>query len=90
MEEKFRVPRTLHEPIQILWFYQDELMVIVVCYLFGMVIGGLTWLMLIIGPMLYIRMKRRNPRGFLTHFLIDNGILKLVLYPNNYINEYNE
>lgn len=90
MDKKHRVPQTLHEPVQILWFYQDEVMVITMCYLAGMVIGGFAWLSLIIGPYVYVHVKRKNPRGFLSHFLIDIGVLKLDLYPNNFIREFNE
>ena len=90
MDEKLRVPRTLHEPVQILWFHQDELMVIVVCYIFAMILGGVTWLGMIVFPMIFMNLKRNNPRGYLTHVLVDYGVLQLDLYPDNFIDEFHE
>jgi len=85
-----RVPKELHMPIQILWFYQDELVVIVAMYLVGVLFDGWFWLGLLIGPTFYIRYKRKKPRGYLTHKLIELGFISLERYPCSYIREFKE
>lgn len=87
---KVRVPQELHLPLQILWFYQDEMMVIIASYVLGMVVGGWFWLSVILGPTLYIRIKRNKPRGFLAHTLFNVGLIQLEGYPSNYYREYHE
>jgi len=85
-----RVPKQLHMPIQILWFYQDELLIIVLMYLAGVLFGGWFWLGLVIGPVIYIRVSRSKPRGYLKHKLIELGFFKLKYYPCSYIREFRE
>ncbi len=79
MEE--RMTKYLHLPLQILWFDSGEITVIVVCYLIAMIFGGLTWLVLLIGPLVLIRYKRRKGRGFFQHLLYQLGYAELIGYP---------
>ncbi len=88
--EKIRVPQYLHLPLQVLWFDTEELMVIVVLYVFGLVFGGWAWLLLILGPYGYIQVKRNKPRGFLRHQLYSLGFYRLDGYPSAHVNEFHE
>ena len=88
MHKKYKIPNKLHEPVQILWFYQDEVIVIALCYMTAIIAGGLAWFLLLFGPYLYIRIRRNNPRGYLEHQLISWGILKLKHYPSPFIREF--
>ena len=87
---KVKVPQYMHLPLQILWFDIEELMVIMVLYVVGLVFGGWAWVSLIIGPYFYIQVKRRKPRGFLRHFLYQLGIYRLDGYPSPHTNEFHE
>jgi hypothetical protein len=52
MSDKVRVPQYLHLPLQILWFDTEEVSVIIVSYLIGLLFGGLAWLLLVLLPCL--------------------------------------
>ncbi|MEJ2743454.1 MAG: type IV conjugative transfer system protein TraL [Gammaproteobacteria bacterium] len=75
------MPQYMHLSTQLLWFDQEELSIILCCYLMGLVFGGWAWSLLIIGPIVYIPIKRRQPRGFLLHLLYRVGLAQLKGYP---------
>lgn len=79
--KKTRIPQYLHLPLQLLWFDSEELMIIMVLYVFGLVFGGWAWAGIVIGPYLYIQVKRKKPRGFLRHLLYQAGLYRLDGYP---------
>ena len=85
-----RVPQQLHLPLQILWFYQDEVMVIIASYVIAMIAGGWFWLTLIVAPFAYIKLKRNKPRGFLVHTLYKQGLIRFDGYPTIFYREYRE
>lgn len=87
---RIKVPQYMHMPLQILWFDTGEIMVIMVLYVFGLIFGGWAWLSVIIGPYLYIQVKRRKPRGFLRHLLYQLGFYRLDGYPSPHTNEFYE
>ncbi len=76
-----RFPQYLSAPFQVLWFETDELGVLVIFFLLAMVFGSFFWLLIVVGPYLYSRVKRKYPRGFLKHSLYFLGILKMKGYP---------
>ncbi len=76
-----RVPRYLSAPIQILWFESDEFAIITICYILGLLFGWIGWVILIVAPYLYSKLKKNYPRGFLKHSLYFIGLLKLEGYP---------
>lgn len=85
-----RFPQYLSSPIQVLWWEADELGVIFVCFTLAMIFGGPFWALLILGPMIYSRMKKKYPRGFLKHVLYFTGIRDLSPYPGPYVNRFFE
>jgi hypothetical protein len=90
MSDKVRVPQYLHLPLQILWFDTEEVSVIIVSYLIGLLFGGLSWLLLVLLPCLYIWIKRQQPRGYLVHTLHRLGFAKLTGYPGPQAREFYE
>jgi hypothetical protein len=90
MSNKVRVPQYLHLPLQILWFDTEEVSVIVMSYLISIIFGGYAWFLLVLGPCLYISIKRRQPRGYLVHTLHRLGFAKLVGYPGPQAKEFYE
>ena len=81
MSNRIRMPKYLHKPLQILWFDVNEIIIIVICYLMAMTFGGISWFILIIGPLMLIPYKRKKPRGYFQHVLIQLGFSKLIGYP---------
>ena len=81
MEDKVRLPQYMHLPMQFLWFDTEEMMVIVFFYVFALVFGGYVWIGVIVGPYLYMQVKRKKPRGFLRHLIYSLGFTKLKGYP---------
>lgn len=81
MQFNVRMPRYLHKPLQILWFDINEVICIVVFYIAAMSFGGLMWLLLIIGPAIFIPYKRKQPRGYFQHVLYQAGYAELAGYP---------
>jgi len=89
MIKKF--PEYLHRPFQVLWWEVDEL------GLYALVL--LTWLIfenilaLIIPLFLatrYSSFKKRYPRGFIKHFIYFLGFSSFKLYPDYWIDRFNE
>lgn len=90
MKNRVRVPQYMHMPMQFLWFDTEEMSIIIVCYIFGVVFGGYGWLFLLLGPVCYIQLKRRKPRGFLLHQLYRLGFATLKGYPEPHANIFYE
>lgn len=90
MNARVRVPQYMHLPMQFLWFDTEEISIILVSYIVGLVFGGLAWFAMVLGPALYIPVKRRQPRGFMMHFLYRFGMAKLRGYPGPDARIFNE
>ena len=88
--KKVRLPQYLHLPIQFLWFDSEELMIIVVMYIFATVFGGYSWFLMIIVPYLYMQYKRNKPRGYLRHLIFLGGIYTLKNYPGPHGKRFSE
>lgn len=76
-----RIPIYLHLPQQILWFDVQELALIILFYIMAITFGGLAYFLIIIGPALTIPIKRKKPRGWISHQFLSFGYLQLSLYP---------
>lgn len=85
-----RFPQYLSSPIQVLWWEADDLGIIFVCFTLALIFGGVCWILLILGPALYARLKKRHQRGFLKHALYALGIKDLSPYPGPFVNRFNE
>ena len=62
-------PQYLSKPYQVLWFEPDDIaLIIAAAMIFGVRIGGwMGWGLVIATPVLYSRLKRNYPRGFIKH-----------------------
>lgn len=77
-----KFPRYLSSPLQMLWWESDEVAVIFVCFMSAMLYGGILWFTLLVVPYLYIKTKKRYPKGFFKHLLYCLGLVKLDGYPS--------
>ena len=87
---KYWFPSYLSMPYQILFFEPDDMIMLGVGFWFGILLGGWFWLLLILAPYLYIKAKRRNPRGFMKHRLYGLGLVNLKYYPDAFTKEFQE
>ena len=86
-----KMPQYLTQPYQLLWFEPDDMTVMTLAYLMAMIFGGwFWWLMMIVLPTAYSRMKRNHPRGFLRHSLYMLGWTKMDGYPQFFEDEFIE
>ena len=79
MEE--RMPEYLHLPLQVLWFDTPEITLLAMFYIIAAIFGGITWLLLFVGPIFIIPYKRTRPRGFFSHVLYVLGWSTFCGYP---------
>ncbi|MFB3925191.1 MAG: type IV conjugative transfer system protein TraL [Syntrophales bacterium] len=76
-------PQYLAAPIQVLWFEPDDMGIMIAAFTFALIYGGwYMWMMVIVGPWYYGRLKKRFPRGFFRHVLYFAGLIKLEGYPS--------
>ena len=87
-ERKF--PQYLSRPLQVLWLETDDFGIAVFCFIIASIFKGWFWLLVIAGPLLYMRAKLRYPRGFLKHILYLSGVKDLEGYPTAFQKEFLE
>ena len=75
-------PRYLSAPLQILFWDTDELCLIKISFTIAMIFGSWSYLLVIVVPWGYGRVKKRYPRGFIRHVFYFAGILKIHNYPD--------
>jgi len=88
MKKKF--PQYLSKPFQILWFESDDLVIMLIFFVFAITFGSLFWLVMFAAPYLYSKLKKRYPRGFFRHTLYFLGLIKLKGYPSYFEKEFQE
>jgi len=81
MPEKKYIPQYLHQPIKILWFDLDEIVLVNVLLMLAMIFGNIFWLLLIVLPYMVSKMKKNKARGFLRHYLYKIGVIDLKMVP---------
>jgi len=88
MQKKF--PQYLTAPLQVLWIEFDELGVYFLSLILALMLEGWFYLLLILFPYGYTKIKKKYPRGFLNHILYFIGITKLKGYPQYFEREFIE
>jgi len=88
--DKHRFPQYLSAPFQVLWFESDEVGIILLFFMISSVFGAWTWILLILGPCLYSKAKKKYPKGFLRHMLYFTGLKELKHCPNFFDNFFVE
>jgi len=85
---KRRFPQYLSSPFQVLWFETDELGIIFLFFTVALIYGGVSWIMLLAGPWMYSKLKKKYPRGFLRHLLYFMGLVSMKGYPSYFEEEF--
>ena len=88
MIKKF--PQYLSSPLQVLWFEVDEVGIIFLSFLMGLMLEGFFYIGMIVFPYLYTKFKKKYPRGFLGHVFYFLGITKIHGYPHFFQKEFIE
>ena len=84
-------PQYMSSPTQVLWWEVDQLAIAALSFTAALLQGGiLTWILFVVVQILYARIKRNRPRGFLQHLIYMFGLSKLNEYPEYFQQEFNE
>lgn len=84
------MPQALHKPFQVLWFETDDLAIIAIAYSLCLMFGGWFWLVLVVAPVVYMKVKKAYPRGFLKHSLYGIGLMNFKFYPSYFHKKFFE
>ena len=76
-----RVPQYLSQPIMVLWFDIDEVLVFLLGLSMAVMFGGIWWILSIAATWGYIKIKKNYPKGLLKHMFYAIGVLKFDSYP---------
>ena len=83
-----RFPQYLNKPFQVLFFEPDDMAFMVIGYILAQEFGGVFWLLMVLLPWGYGRLKHNYPRGLLRHTLYFVGIARLKRYPHFFQNKF--
>jgi type IV conjugative transfer system protein TraL len=87
---KREVPQYLHQPIKILWFDLDEIVLVNILLMLAMIFGNIFWLLLIVLPYVVSKSKKNKPKGFLRHYLYKIGVVDLKMVPPYFEKRFSE
>jgi len=87
---RYRVPKFLHRPYQVLFFDSEDLGLIFFFFMFAFLFGGIFWILLFAGPFFIFRKKRKSPRGYIKHLLYLTGIYTFKGSPSAFENRLYE
>lgn len=89
MKRKF--PQYLTAPFQVLWFETDDLGIILIFLTLTLIFESMFWVaLLFVGPYIYLKMKKKYPRGFLKHLQYFTGLNDMKGYPSFFEKEFIE
>ncbi len=88
--EQYRFPQYLSNPFQILWLEMDEFILAFIFYTLSLIFGRYFIPLIFIGPYVYLRFKKRHPRGFVKHLFFMIGLATLKGYPIYFEKEFHE
>jgi len=87
---RVRVFQYLHRPYQVLFFEEDDLVLLVLALILALCFGGKLWILIIPFTFFYASLKRRLPRGYLRHIFYATGLVKLKGLPTFFEDKFNE
>ena len=87
---KKRFPQYLTQPFMILSFEPDEQMITLTCVVLGLTMWGWWLLLPLFVPYLYVKTKKKYPRGFIKHALYMLGLSRFEGYPAFHEKEFME
>ena len=84
-------PQYLSKPYQVLWFEPDDMIIMYAsAVLFGFLVGGAAWFIVPVAPVMYGRIKKKYPRGFVKHIGYFLGIITFKGYPGYFHQKFRE
>lgn len=72
---RYRIPQYLHRPHQILFFDAEDMALIMLLFVLAMMFGYIFWLLLFVVPYIYMKTKKKYPRGTLKHVIYRLGLI---------------
>lgn len=86
----YKIPQYLHRPNQILWFETDEFLIIMLSIVLWLALSKWYGIVGIVGLYLYVKAKKKYPRGFFGHLPIIVGAKKLYIFETVFVKKYEE
>lgn len=84
-------PAHLGAPLQVLFWETDDLLLMMMAFILAMVTDEwYCYASIFFVPMLYGRLKRNRPKGFLRHLLYYSGFLTMKGYPIYFDRDFRE
>ncbi|WP_429885533.1 type IV conjugative transfer system protein TraL [Geoalkalibacter halelectricus] len=75
-------PAYLGSPLQVLFWETDDLLMIMMGFVIAQSTDNIwTWSLIVVIPVIYGRIKKDRPKGFLRHLLYFGGFIKMEGYP---------
>ena len=87
---KTKFPQYLSKPFQVLWFETDDLIIMLIFFVFAITFGNICWVLMFVAPYIYSKLKKKYPRGFFRHTLYFMGLINLKGYPSYFEREFHE
>jgi hypothetical protein len=87
---KKRFPQYLTQPFMILSFEPDEQMITLTCVVVALTVWGWAVLLPFTVPYLYVKTKKKYPRGFIKHVFYILGFVRFDGYPTFHEREFLE
>lgn len=87
---KYRIPQYLHRPYQILFFDAEDVALIMLLFVLAMLFGYVFWFLLFVVPYVYMKVKKKYPRGFLKHIIYRLGIISFKGAPSVFERNFRE
>ena len=87
---KKRFPQYLTQPFMILSFEPDEQMITLTCVVVALTVWGWAVLLPFTVPYLYVKTKKKYPRGFIKHVFYILGFVRFEGYPTFHEREFLE
>ncbi|MCP4214234.1 MAG: conjugal transfer protein TraL [bacterium] len=86
----FKFPQYLSAPIQIVVMESDTFFVFMFSFCAAMVFKGWAYLLVIVMPYIYSKLKKRFPNGYFKHLVYIAGLKDLKGYPEAFETEFTE
>lgn len=87
---EYKIPQYLHKQHQVLFFESDELAFIMLLFLLALMFGYVFWILLFVLPALYMKIKKKYPRGALKHLFYTIGVISFKGAPSYFEKNYHE
>lgn len=85
-----RIPYFLNQPMALVWFESDEVIIGLLGLYLGILSGGFMWFIGLFGFLYYRHIKKKSSRGLLRHLPHILGFKTFKGFPHAFVTEFME